>query len=61
MADEQHYFTIQARATYAVWPGGAFVCAKVSAPKYMPDQWYLGNVETGTVSILAPYVYRRPR
>lgn len=67
MPEHPDHFTIEATATYAVWPGQAFVCAKVSPARGTPaklrfsDQWYLGNVETGQVTVLALYVFRRPR
>lgn len=58
MQDRQSY-QIEGRVAYAVWPGGMGICARLWSPERLfRDQLYLGDPETGTVSVLAEYRYR---
>jgi hypothetical protein len=58
--DGQRGFTIQARVSRAVWPGGAAVCSIVSAPAFFPDLVYLTDQE-GRAMELRPYKFRMLR
>jgi hypothetical protein len=55
MRDEAPYFSVEARAVYAIWPGSEAICARVSCPKYVEDHWYLASVTTGEIGVLARY------
>jgi hypothetical protein len=52
---ERQSFTIHAHVSHAVWPGERAICHLLTAPKYMPDMWFLQDGETGAMSDLAPY------
>jgi hypothetical protein len=58
MADQHHDATISATVRYATWPGERAVCAVLSSPKHVADQWYLGDPETGRVSELRVFRFR---
>lgn len=51
MPDQPDHATTEPHADYGVWPGGAFVAARVSHPGCGPDHLYLSNVETGRVTV----------
>jgi hypothetical protein len=58
VSDEQRTFRIETQCDCAIWPGAGAICVRVSAPKFFEPMFYLGNVKTGAVSMLVPYIYR---
>jgi hypothetical protein len=57
LPDQPTHFTITAHVSHAIWPGGRALCHLMTAPKWMPDLWFVQDDETGIVSELRPYKF----
>lgn len=55
--DGHRGFTIHARVSHAVWPGGRALCYLLTVPEYKADMWLLRDGETGRFKELASYQF----